>query len=68
MEKEHSDLQTHISRTDWWCTNLGMWRATVTGGEVRVCVGVYMYSMCIGDILGVSVEACSPYVLCMFSV
>ncbi|XP_012691311.2 sorting nexin-25-like isoform X2 [Clupea harengus] len=33
MEKEHSDLQLHISRTDWWCTNLGMWRALVTGGE-----------------------------------
>ncbi|KAG5285722.1 hypothetical protein AALO_G00006670 [Alosa alosa] len=33
MEKEHSDLQVHISRTDWWCTNLGMWRASVTGGE-----------------------------------
>ncbi|XP_062379446.1 sorting nexin-25-like isoform X2 [Sardina pilchardus] len=33
MEKDHSDLQVHISRTDWWCTNLGMWRASVTGGE-----------------------------------
>ncbi|KAJ8383449.1 hypothetical protein AAFF_G00220450 [Aldrovandia affinis] len=33
MEKEHSDLQLHISRTDWWCENLGMWRAVVCSGE-----------------------------------
>ncbi|KAJ8335900.1 hypothetical protein SKAU_G00392420 [Synaphobranchus kaupii] len=33
MEKEHSDLQLHISRTDWWCENLGMWRAVVNSGE-----------------------------------
>ena len=34
MEKEHSDLQMHISRTDWWCENLGSWRAVITGAEV----------------------------------
>lgn len=33
MEKEHSDLQLHISRTDWWCENLGAWRAVITGAE-----------------------------------
>ncbi|KAI1887579.1 hypothetical protein AGOR_G00191760 [Albula goreensis] len=33
MEKEHSELQLHISRTDWWCENLGMWRAVVSSGE-----------------------------------
>ncbi|KAL2098079.1 hypothetical protein ACEWY4_007286 [Coilia grayii] len=33
MEKEHSDLKVHISRADWWCTHLGLWRAAVTGGE-----------------------------------
>ncbi|XP_062332822.1 sorting nexin-25 [Osmerus eperlanus] len=33
MEKEHSDLQMHISRTDWWCENLGSWRAVITGAE-----------------------------------
>jgi sorting nexin-25 len=34
MEKEHSDLQLHISRTDWWCENLGSWRALITTAEV----------------------------------
>ena len=34
MEKEHSELQQHISRTDWWCENLGHWRATITTAEV----------------------------------
>ncbi|KAJ8269684.1 hypothetical protein COCON_G00122910 [Conger conger] len=33
MEKEHSDLQEHISRTDWWCENLGVWRAAISGTE-----------------------------------
>ncbi|KAJ8271760.1 hypothetical protein COCON_G00106190 [Conger conger] len=33
MEKEHSDLQQHICRTDWWCENLGLWRAVVSSGE-----------------------------------
>uniref|UniRef100_A0A8C9VE29 Sorting nexin 25 n=1 Tax=Scleropages formosus TaxID=113540 RepID=A0A8C9VE29_SCLFO len=33
MEKEHSDLQLHIRRTDWWCENLGMWRALISGAE-----------------------------------
>lgn len=33
MEKEHGDLQLHISRTDWWCENLGSWRAVITGAE-----------------------------------
>ncbi|XP_030622570.1 sorting nexin-25 [Chanos chanos] len=33
MEKEHSDLQLHISRTDWWCENLGTWRAVISGAE-----------------------------------
>lgn len=34
MEKEHSDLQEHISCTDWWCENLGVWRAVISGTEV----------------------------------
>ncbi|XP_062856486.1 sorting nexin-25 [Trichomycterus rosablanca] len=33
MEKEHSDLQLHISRTDWWCENLGSWRAVINTAE-----------------------------------
>uniref|UniRef100_A0A673LE51 Sorting nexin 25 n=1 Tax=Sinocyclocheilus rhinocerous TaxID=307959 RepID=A0A673LE51_9TELE len=33
MEKEHSDLQLHISRTDCWCENLGTWRAVVNTAE-----------------------------------
>ncbi|XP_024139150.1 sorting nexin-25 [Oryzias melastigma] len=49
MEKEHSELQQHITRTDWWCENLGHWRATITsaeaaeeGGETVAC-----YSVCV---------------------
>lgn len=34
MEKEHSELQQHIGRTDWWCENLGHWRAAITTAEV----------------------------------
>uniref|UniRef100_A0A4W3JSQ7 Sorting nexin 25 n=1 Tax=Callorhinchus milii TaxID=7868 RepID=A0A4W3JSQ7_CALMI len=34
MEKEHSDLQQHITRTDWWCENLGQWKATISSSEV----------------------------------
>ncbi|XP_025063814.1 sorting nexin-25 isoform X2 [Alligator sinensis] len=34
MEREHSDLQLHIARTDWWCENLGMWKAFIKAGEV----------------------------------
>uniref|UniRef100_A0AAY4B1K2 Sorting nexin 25 n=1 Tax=Denticeps clupeoides TaxID=299321 RepID=A0AAY4B1K2_9TELE len=33
MEKEHSDLQLHIVRTDWWCENLGTWRAAISNAE-----------------------------------
>lgn len=36
MEREHSELQQHITRTDWWCENLGHWRATITTAEVRL--------------------------------
>ncbi|KAM3867224.1 sorting nexin-25 [Diretmus argenteus] len=49
MEREHSELQQHISRTDWWCENLGHWRAVITtaeaaeeGGETVAC-----YSVCV---------------------
>uniref|UniRef100_A0A3Q3A1G4 Sorting nexin 25 n=1 Tax=Kryptolebias marmoratus TaxID=37003 RepID=A0A3Q3A1G4_KRYMA len=49
MEKEHSELQQHITRTDWWCENLGHWRANITtaetaeeGGETVAC-----YSVCV---------------------
>ncbi|TRY93957.1 hypothetical protein DNTS_021113 [Danionella cerebrum] len=34
MEKEHSDLELHISRTDCWCENLGTWRAVVSTAEM----------------------------------
>ncbi|XP_060039791.1 sorting nexin-25 isoform X2 [Erinaceus europaeus] len=34
IEKECSDLQLHMARTDWWCENLGMWKASITNGEV----------------------------------
>ncbi|KAM9143396.1 sorting nexin-25 isoform 5-T5 [Pangshura tecta] len=34
IEKEHSDLRLHIARTDWWCENLGMWKAFINTGEV----------------------------------
>ncbi|XP_053559859.1 sorting nexin-25 [Bombina bombina] len=34
MEKEQSDLDLHISRTDWWCENLGLWRALINISEV----------------------------------
>ncbi|XP_019739796.1 sorting nexin-25 [Hippocampus comes] len=47
MEREHSELQRHITRTDWWCENLGHWRATITtaeateeGGETVACYNV----------------------------
>uniref|UniRef100_A0A8C9YYW8 Sorting nexin 25 n=1 Tax=Sander lucioperca TaxID=283035 RepID=A0A8C9YYW8_SANLU len=54
MEKEHSELQQHITRTDWWCENLGHWRATITtaeateeGGETVAC-----YSVCVSLVEG----------------
>uniref|UniRef100_A0A6I8RF47 Sorting nexin 25 n=1 Tax=Xenopus tropicalis TaxID=8364 RepID=A0A6I8RF47_XENTR len=34
MEKEQSDLDLHISRTDLWCENLGMWRAVINTSQV----------------------------------
>ncbi|XP_067885510.1 sorting nexin-25 isoform X2 [Heterodontus francisci] len=34
MEKEHGDLQQHIARTDWWCENLGQWKAIISSSEV----------------------------------
>uniref|UniRef100_A0A674IH08 Sorting nexin 25 n=1 Tax=Terrapene triunguis TaxID=2587831 RepID=A0A674IH08_9SAUR len=33
IEREHSDLRLHIARTDWWCENLGMWKAFINTGE-----------------------------------
>uniref|UniRef100_A0A665TQE5 Sorting nexin 25 n=1 Tax=Echeneis naucrates TaxID=173247 RepID=A0A665TQE5_ECHNA len=54
MEREHSELQQHITRTDWWCENLGHWRAAITtaeateeGGETVAC-----YSVCVSLIEG----------------
>ncbi|XP_023279130.1 sorting nexin-25 [Seriola lalandi dorsalis] len=54
MEKEHSELQQHITRTDWWCENLGHWRAAITtaeateeGGETVAC-----YSVCVSLVEG----------------
>lgn len=34
MEQEQSDLKLHISRTDWWCENLGSWRALINEFEI----------------------------------
>ncbi|XP_036852501.2 sorting nexin-25 isoform X1 [Manis javanica] len=34
IEKDRTDLQLHMARTDWWCENLGMWKASITSGEV----------------------------------
>ncbi|XP_036694866.1 sorting nexin-25 isoform X2 [Balaenoptera musculus] len=34
IEKERTELQLHMARTDWWCENLGMWKASITSGEV----------------------------------
>ncbi|XP_069487611.1 sorting nexin-25 isoform X2 [Ambystoma mexicanum] len=34
MEQEQSDLKLHISRTDWWCENLGTWRALINDFEI----------------------------------
>uniref|UniRef100_A0A3Q3QS40 Sorting nexin 25 n=1 Tax=Monopterus albus TaxID=43700 RepID=A0A3Q3QS40_MONAL len=49
MEREHSELQQHIIRTDLWCENLGHWRAAIItaeateeGGETVAC-----YSVCV---------------------
>ncbi|XP_054453165.1 sorting nexin-25 [Anoplopoma fimbria] len=54
MEREHGELQQHITRTDWWCENLGHWRATITtaeateeGGETVAC-----YSVCVSLVEG----------------
>ncbi|XP_070637829.1 sorting nexin-25 isoform X2 [Bos indicus] len=33
IEKERTDLQLHMARTDWWCENLGLWKASITSGE-----------------------------------
>ncbi|XP_030047356.1 LOW QUALITY PROTEIN: sorting nexin-25 [Microcaecilia unicolor] len=42
MEKENCDLKLHISRTDWWCENLGMWRAVINNGEVVEENGIHI--------------------------
>ncbi|XP_052608178.1 sorting nexin-25 [Peromyscus californicus insignis] len=34
IEKECADLQLHMARTDWWCENLGLWKAAITSAEV----------------------------------
>ncbi|KAM6951992.1 sorting nexin-25 isoform 1-T1 [Lycodopsis pacificus] len=54
MEREHGELQQHITRTDWWCENLGHWRAAITtaeateeGGETVAC-----YSVCVSLVEG----------------
>ncbi|CAB1325122.1 unnamed protein product [Coregonus sp. 'balchen'] len=47
MEKEHSDLQLHISRTDWWCENLGSWRALITTAEAVEENGEQMPCYCV---------------------
>eukprot|EP00073_Rattus_norvegicus_P031176 XP_006253230.1 PREDICTED: sorting nexin-25 isoform X2 [Rattus norvegicus] len=34
IEKECTDLQLHMARTDWWCEHLGLWKASITSAEV----------------------------------
>ncbi|KAL1772902.1 sorting nexin-25 isoform X1 [Sigmodon hispidus] len=34
IEKEYTDLQLHMARTDWWCENLGLWKASISSAEV----------------------------------
>ncbi|XP_077158360.1 sorting nexin-25 isoform X2 [Paroedura picta] len=50
MEREHSDLQLHIERTDWWCENFGMWKASINTSEVLEENGeqVPSYSVMVG--------------------
>ncbi|XP_066504956.1 sorting nexin-25 isoform X2 [Hoplias malabaricus] len=54
MEKEHSDLQLHISRTDWWCENLGTWRAIISAAEACEENGEQMpcYSVAVSLLVG----------------
>ncbi|XP_022073357.1 sorting nexin-25 [Acanthochromis polyacanthus] len=54
MEKEHSELQQHITRTDWWCENLGHWMATITTAEATEEGGetVASYSVCVSLVEG----------------
>ena len=50
IEKERTELQLHMARTDWWCENLGMWKASITSGEVGLSaflpslLGIYFQS------------------------
>ncbi|XP_047628313.1 sorting nexin-25 isoform X7 [Phacochoerus africanus] len=49
IEKERTDLQLHMARTDWWCENLGMWKASITSGEnllsdERLCQSEALYA------------------------
>uniref|UniRef100_A0A8C5DWV6 Sorting nexin-25 n=1 Tax=Gouania willdenowi TaxID=441366 RepID=A0A8C5DWV6_GOUWI len=54
MEKEHSELQQHITRTDRWCENLGHWKATITAAEATEEGGetVAIYSVCVSLVEG----------------
>ncbi|XP_060783876.1 sorting nexin-25 isoform X5 [Neoarius graeffei] len=58
MEKEHSDLQLHISRTDWWCENLGTWRAVINTAEACEENGEQMacYSVAVSLLEGEDLE------------
>ena len=42
MEREHGELQQHITRTDLWCENLSHWRAIITTAEV---IFIYFFSL-----------------------
>uniref|UniRef100_A0A8C3LL22 Sorting nexin 25 n=1 Tax=Chrysolophus pictus TaxID=9089 RepID=A0A8C3LL22_CHRPC len=61
MEREHNDLQLHIARTDWWCENLGMWKAFIISA-VQTCrkrriQKLHMLSFCL------CVRVCTLYLL-----
>nr|KAF6461026.1 sorting nexin 25 [Molossus molossus] len=59
-EKERTDLQLHMARTDWWCENLGMWKASITSGEVTEENGeqmpCYFVTVSLRDVGGVETK------------
>ncbi|XP_036155776.1 sorting nexin-25 isoform X2 [Myotis myotis] len=60
-EKERTDLQLHLARTDWWCENLGMWKASITSGEVTEENGeqmpCYFVTVSLQDVGGVETKS-----------
>ncbi|XP_075866792.1 sorting nexin-25 isoform X2 [Microcebus murinus] len=62
IEKECTDLQLHMARTDWWCENLGMWKASITSGEITEESGEQMpcyFVMCFPSLKKVQLPSLS---------